>query len=565
MTESTLQTFGLLLVAIPSVGCTTPPQSSKRASDSPESTTTSHPTDLDGSEDTSHDSGPADTGDDATPNPGDLLVDEDADGFSSVVDCDDTDPSRYPGAPEVCHDSVVNDCAGDVWLARVECDSLSTRTEALSTWSLSTSQLDAFRVRSVGDIDGDGYDDIAVGEPLFSRSEQSVGSIRVYKGPFSGVYSLGDEDVLIEGEERKDAIGWDIAPMGDLDDDGYDDFAVGGADSHHSGEYVSGTPSVYVVHGPGSLTRIGDALMLVDASSSQECLGSVLEPFPDADDDGVADILVGGRCDNVVRLFSGSTPSQIPGADDLATFRGPDEEGRFGHAIAIGDLDGDGQVDVAIGNPDYHGDTNGSVSVFSSPPLATAHVEDASATIQSTDEDSTNGHLLLGSGVAVGDLNGDGHDDLAAGAPLWSDSPTFGSVEGLLVVYFGPLSGTYTIYDAGFRMSGDADYQSIGGEMRSGQDLDGDGADDLLVANGYNEINGTGATGYIRGNAAYVLRSPLTAGTWTGIDADHVLVDTPTTDPFGQHATLAGDSDGDGVAEVLVGNWFGTIHLFHIP
>jgi len=550
------------LVLLVATSCSTEPSTDKAVADTSESTT-SVSTNETGAEDTD-DSSPPDPGADTATETGTPVIDEDSDGFPVEEDCDDNDPDRYPGAPEDCSDGVVNDCDGDVWSARNECGSLLSHTDALSTWSLSTSQLDAFRVRGIGDLDGDGYDDIAIGEPLYSRTELSVGSIRVFHGPHSGVNALGDEDALIAGEQREDAIGWDIAPMGDLDGDGYDDFAVGGSDPH-LGSSASGTPSVYVVHGPGVLSSIREALLLVDSPSSIECLGSVLEPIPDADGDGVADILVGGRCDNVVRLFSANTPAQVPGTDDITTFTGPEGEGRFGHAFATGDLDGDGLVDVAIGDPDYHGDTNGSVTIFSSPPSGSVHYEDAAASILAEDEDSSNGHLLLGSGVAIGDLNGDGHDDLAAGAPLWSEDSR--EIGGILLVYFGPLTGTYAVGDASFRMKGDEDHQTLGGEVRSGIDLNGDNADDLLFGNGYSEINGTAASGYTWGTTAYVLTSPLTAGTWAAMDADYLLADSgaPTTDLFGQHLTLAGDSNGDGIAEVLVGNWFGTVHLFDIP
>lgn len=549
------------MVFLLGTSCSGSSSASKAVVGTPGTSTSGVPTDT-SSEDTSGDPGTS-SSEDTGSETGHPTIDEDSDGFPVEEDCDDADPSRYPGASEDCSDGVVNDCDGDTWSARVECGSIIGRSDALSTWSLSTNALDTIRVRSVGDVDGDGFDDVAVGAPGDSLAELAVGSVRVFHGPHSGTHLRGDEDVLIVGEEQGDAIGWDIAPMGDLDGDGYDDYAVGGSDSHHGSP--TGTPSVYVVHGPGVLSRIGEALMLVEAASQLECLGSVLESVPDADGDGVADLLVGGRCESVVRLLSGDTPAQVPGADDITTFVGPDEQGRFGHAFATGDLNSDGQGDVAIGDPDAHGTVTGRVSVFSGPHSTTAHYEDASASIQAREEDSANGFVLLGSGVATGDLNDDGYDDLAAGAPLWSESSEWGAAEGLLVVYFGPLNGTYTIGDADFRMKGEEDHSTLGGEMWSGQDLDGDGADDLLVGNGYNEINGSGFTRYSRGSAAYVLRAPLSPGTWTGMDADFLLADTPTTDFFGQHATIAGDANGDGVGEVIVGDWYGSIHLFAIP
>lgn len=547
-------------------GCGSAPQAKvPQAVGTSASSTTELPADDTAPEDSGNDSGTTDSGWDTAADTSDPEVDADADGHPVETDCDDTDPSRYPGAPEVCDDDVVNDCEGSEWSARIECGTVHTHEDALGTWSLGTDQSHSFRVRGVGDIDGDGFDDLAIGEPRFSNSETSVGSVRLFYGPHTGQYSLGDEDVHIQGIDRWDSIGWDVAPMGDLDGDGFDDFAVGAADDHQNGEFVSGTPSVYVVHGPGALLDVGHGQLLVDTTSSPECLGSVLEPVPDSNGDGVADILVGGRCANVVRLFSGNSSAQVPEVDDITTFTGPDTESRFGHAIATGDLDGDGHLDVAIGDPDYYGDYNGSVSVFASPSSSTISYSDAAATVQAVDSDSGTGNVLLGTGVAIGDLNDDGYDDLATGAPAWTASPEWGMDEGLLSVYFGPVAGHYGVSDADFHMSGEQDRSMIGGEMRSGVDLDGDGADDLLVGNGYNEVNGTGASRYTRGTAAYLLHAPIPTGVWNAIDADVLFVDTSTSPVFGQHTSVLPDSNGDGRAEVLIGNWYETVHLFEVP
>jgi len=555
----------LLFVVVVSVGCTPASQSNKQTGVASGSSATWRPLDHTASGDSDVDSGATDSGGAGATVPVELVVDADADGFSNALDCDDSDPSRYPGAPEMCHDSVVNDCEGEVWSARLYCADVYTNVHARASWAPGTSQYDQFLPRGVGDVDGDGYADVAIGSPAHSNTEFAVGGVRIYMGPMSGLASPGDEDVFIQGVEAWDAVGWDVVPMGDIDGDGYSDFAVGAPNDDLNGEYISGTPSVYVVHGPGRLSSFGEALLLVDSPYKLECLGSVLEPIPDADGDGVADILVGGRCDNVVRLLSGSTPAQVPGTDDVVTFVGPEAEGRFGFAIASGNLSGDGHTDIAIGDPEYRGDTNGYVSIFASPPRSTVNHGDASATILGHDHDSGSGHLFLGTGVAIGDLNDDGYDDLSVGAPGWTESITVGDAEGLLSVFFGPLDGTYRLSDADFRMAGEHEQSMIGGEMHSGHDLDGDGIEDLLVGNSYNEVNGTAATRYARGTAAYLVRAPIPTGSWGAMDADLVFVDSSAAIHFGQQTSVVGDSNGDGVVEILAGNWYDTVHLYDVP
>lgn len=510
------------------------------------------------------DSGLADTSGETGLETGDPVVDADGDGHSSDTDCDDSNPRRYPDAPEVCGDGVINDCDGTPWDAGSVCESLATRVDALATWSLGFDQGEMVRASGVGDLNGDGLDDIAVGYSKWNTTELSAGAVFVYSGPVSGDYGVGDEDHAILGTAYWDSAGWDLAALGDVDGDGYDDFVVGAADSHHG--HVSGTPAVYLVHGPGRVDYLDDAVAFVDSPTELECLGSVLEPHPDADGDGVVDLLVGGRCDNVVRLFSGAAATeQVPDVDDVAIFLGPTVESRFGHALATGDLDADGLIDVAVGDPEYHGSYVGYVSVFDGPVSGSVVFSDAVATVAASTTDSEMGYTLLGTGVALGDLNGDGYHDLAIGGPQWTTSETDAREEGIVLVYFGPVGGNYSLADAPFKMHGDVERQGFGGEMRSGRDLDGDGGDDLLVSSGYNEVNGNGASRRTFGNAGYVLRSPLSAGTWSALDADYRFIDEPTNLVFGYQASIAGDTNGDGAVEVLVGNWFDTIHLFDIP
>ncbi len=554
----------VLLVVLTAVGCATKAGPSRETANTTEDSAASGETSPDtGLNDSGQDTGDTDTGEDT----GDLPTDQDDDGYPEEEDCDDTDPTRYPGAPEVCDDGVVNDCAGDAWSASVECGALVSGEAALATWSLGSGQSDANRVSAVGDLDGDGFDDFAAGFPKWDEVAQNTGGVFLYDGPVSGSLGLGDEDRFIPGIERWDSIGWDIAPMGDLDGDGFDDFVVGASDDHQNGDRVTGTPTAYLVHGPARISDIQDAVLLVDTSSQLECLGSVLEPFVDADGDGVADILVSGRCDNVVRLFSGATPHQVPGTDDIATFSGPTTESRFGHALATGDLNGDGQEDVAIGDPSVHGDLVGDVFVFDGPFVGSVDHTGADAAIEAEPGEGYFGAVLLGSGVAVGDLNGDGYGDLAAGAPYWTAGDDVHYPEGILVVYFGPVEGSFGILEADFRMTGEEEdnHLAFGGDMHSGQDLDGDESEDLLVGNSYIEINGVGGTLYTGGTSAFLLRGPLPSGSWSVSDADYQLTDNATLDPFGQQTAIVGDTNGDGTVEVLVGNWYDTIHLFDIP
>ena len=105
--------------------------------------------------------------------------DADCDGFLIEDDCDDADPTVYPGAPEICGDGVVNDCDGSVDEVRDGCRTTWDFADVgVIQWTLGDATV-ATRVAAVGDLNGDGHADLVVagGRPIiegtFGSYEQS--------------------------------------------------------------------------------------------------------------------------------------------------------------------------------------------------------------------------------------------------------------------------------------------------------------------------------------------------------------------------------------------------------
>ncbi|TGL59065.1 hypothetical protein EHQ58_09110 [Leptospira ognonensis] len=273
---------------------------------------------------------------------------------------------------------------------------------------------------SMGDINGDGYSDIAVGA---YRTSSYTGQIYIfYSSGTSGITVTGasSADKIISGEATNNNFGYSIF-ISDLNSDGYSDVVVGAR--NHS----SSAGRVYIFNSAGSsgvtISSYSSASITISGESGSGMFGYALTSG-DINGDGYIDLVVSAneRNSNTGSVYvfhasglSGITTTSAASASTIIT--GESTLNWFGDAVSVGDINIDGYADLVVGASGYNSNT-GRVYIFHSSGSSGITITQASSASRTITGEATSDKF--GFALICQDLNGNGYADILAGAHGYS-------------------------------------------------------------------------------------------------------------------------------------------------
>ena len=405
-----------------------------------------------------------------------------------------------------------------------------------------------FSVSRAGDVNNDGFDDVIVGAQGYYLNGYDAGRVYVF---FGGVEMDTIPDLIMTGEHSGDSFGSTVSGAGDLNNDGFADMLVAAYRKRR----------VYIYYGGNEKDTIADVLIVGSNGQSAGDInndgfddllvnkslywgGNPMDSIPDHildnitnvtgsgdyNNDGFSDILAGNPYDTTNGDYSGSVSiffggNQLDLSPDLEFFGSPAND-YFGKSVSsAGDLNNDGYDDIIIG-------------IYGSDLLkqnaGAANIYLGGNTIKNEPDFTFNGQKaddFFGYSVScAGDVNNDGFSDILAGS-LQANQAN---------LYLGNKSAD-TLKTIIFK--GSKSDKRFGNCVSNAGDFNNDGFDDFMIADYCNSVKGSNV------GRAYL----YFGGSEIDTNPDLTFEGEATLNNFGTTVACAGDVNGDGISDIMVG------------
>ncbi|MBY4677651.1 DUF4214 domain-containing protein [Marinobacterium arenosum] len=420
-------------------------------------------------------------------------------------------------------------------------------------------------------------------DPTGNLSSAANGTVTITPPPPIELSAIaaGTGGFVINGEAAGDTSGYSVAAAGDVNGDGLADLIVGAlyADPNNT----SNAGKSYLVFGKANNTDAvdlaevanGNGGFVINSEAENDNSGWSVAAAGDVNGDGLADLIVGAlyadpnNTSNAGKSYLVFGKADNTDAVDLAeiangnggfVINGDAQGDLSGHSIAAaGDVNGDGLADLIVGaigaDPNGNSDAGKSYLVFGKADNTAVNLSamgDGGFVINGEAEWDNSGYRV----AAAGDVNGDGLADMIVSAPYAAPNNTSNAGKSYLV--FGKADNTAVnlsaMGDGGFVINGEAEWDNSGWSVAAAGDVNGDGLADLIVGAPSADPNG----GFEAGKSYLVFgktdnTEAIDLATVAGGTGGFAINGESADDNSGYSVAAAGDVNGDGLADLIVG------------